>query len=157
MNEPKVLRKQELVFAPVQKVWKAWTTREGIFGFFAPRVGQLDVRVGGGYELLFDDEQPPGKQGSEGCKILEVVPERRLSFTWNFPPHLSIRDELTTTTVDLEPAGDKTRVTVTVTGWKEGKDWGEGYGYFERVWPVVLRRLQHYLTAGPVDWKNPPM
>ena len=156
MSESKVLKKDAIVAASPQQVWKAWTTREGVQGFFAPDA-RIELKVGGAYEILFDPDQPKGKQGSEGCKLVEVVPERRLSFSWSFPPHLPIRDERTTCTVDLEPApGGKTRVAFCSTGWKEGKAWDEGFAYFERAWSIVFRRLEHLFAVGPVDWKNPP-
>ncbi|HEY3357239.1 MAG TPA: SRPBCC domain-containing protein [Polyangia bacterium] len=156
MSAEKILRKEVVVAAPVSAVWRAWTTVEGVRGFFAPDA-RIEVRVGGAYEILFDLDKPPGRQGGEGCKVLEVEPERRLVFSWNFPPHMPIRSEFTRGTLEFAATADgKTRVTFTQTGWKEGKAWDEGFAYFERAWEVVLRRLQHRFEAGPVDGKRPP-
>ncbi len=155
-EETKVLRKEAVVPAPISEVWKAWTTVEGVRGFFAPDA-RIELRPGGPYEILFDLDEPPGRQGGEGCKVLEVEPERRLAFTWNFPPHLPIRSEYTRGTVELAPTADgKTRVTFAQVGWKQGPDWDEGYAYFDRAWGVVLRRLVYRFEKGPVDWKDPP-
>jgi uncharacterized protein YndB with AHSA1/START domain len=91
----KVITVQIQVPAPVPEVWKAWTTEEGAQSFFAPRC-RIDLRPGGAYEMLFDLEAEPGKQGGEGMVVMAVQPERMLAFTWNAPPHLSsVRDQRT--------------------------------------------------------------
>jgi uncharacterized protein YndB with AHSA1/START domain len=54
--------------APVEKVWKAWTTPEGLKTFFAP-AGNVEPRVDGLYEILFSPAAKPGERGAEGLRI----------------------------------------------------------------------------------------
>jgi uncharacterized protein YndB with AHSA1/START domain len=61
---------ETIVPAPLAGVWHAWTIREGVESFFAPR-SNIDLRPGGAYEMLFDLEAEPGKQGGEGM-VIEV-------------------------------------------------------------------------------------
>jgi uncharacterized protein YndB with AHSA1/START domain len=152
----RTLRKEVVVAGPVEAVWLAWTTVEGARTFFAPEA-KIEAKPGGAYELYFDLDEPPGRRGSEGCTVLEVVPKTHLRVSWNFPPHLSIRDAKTTVSVDIFPApAEKARVVLEQTGWQSGPEWDAGFAYFDRAWAMVLRFLQHRFLVGPVDWKNPP-
>ena len=144
------------VEAPLAEVWRAWTTAEGAITFFAPEA-RIEATAGGAYELYFDLESPEGERGSEGCTIRELVEEKFLSVTWNFPPSLpSILSEHTTVGIGLQALGvDRTRVVITHTGWQDGPVWAEGFTYFMRAWDMVLGRLQHRFAVGPIDWADP--
>jgi uncharacterized protein YndB with AHSA1/START domain len=144
--------------ASLSQVWQAWTTEEGTKSFFAPQ-GRIDLKPGGAYEMLFDLEAEPGKQGGEGMVLLAVQPERMLSFTWNAPPHLpNVRGQMTHVVVRLFPMDSKnTRVTLRHDGWGDGEEWDAAFQYFSRVWgDVVLPRLQYRFERGAIDWNNPP-
>jgi uncharacterized protein YndB with AHSA1/START domain len=81
----KKLIKEVVVDASVAIVWKKWTTTEGITSFFAPQA-DIELVIGGKFELYFMLDNPTGEQGSEDCKILSFLPEMMLSFSWNAPP-----------------------------------------------------------------------
>ena len=100
------------VNASADEVWRAWTTEEGAQTFFAPRC-IIDLRPGGKYEMLFDLEAEPGKQGGEGVIVLALQPPRMLSITWNAPPEIpDIRAQRTHVTVRLKAVNsNRTRVT----------------------------------------------
>ncbi len=149
------LDKNAVIAAPVDQVWQAWTTEEGVRGFFAPRA-KIDLRVDGVYEMLFDSSQPAGQQGSEGCRILALEEPHKLVFSWNFPPSLpTIRGQHTEVSVLLEPVADgQTQVALCQTGWQEGGEWEQGYAYFDRAWSVVLERLAARFAQGPIDWSS---
>lgn len=154
----RVIREEIRVEAPARDVWKAWTTDEGIRSFFAPNCN-VELRVDGPYEILFDPDAAPGARGAEGMRIVAFQPEEMLAFTWTAPPHLSrVRGQLTHVQVWIEPheAGG-TRVTLTHSGWGEGGQWDEAFDYFERAWgQVVLPRLRYSFAKGPVNWSDPP-
>jgi uncharacterized protein YndB with AHSA1/START domain len=150
------LRKEIEVAGSAAEVWAAWTTSAGVVEFFAPQAW-IEPRVGGAYELYFLAEAPEGSRGSEGCRFLELEPERRLVVSWNFPPSIpAIRHEQTRVEIALDPVGDRaTRVRMTQTGWREGDDWDQGYAYFDRAWGLVLARLARRFERGPIDWADP--
>jgi uncharacterized protein YndB with AHSA1/START domain len=144
--------------AGLEQVWRAWTTSAEAETFFAPRCA-IELRPGGKYEILFDPEADPGKQGSEGMRVLAVQPRRMISFTWNAPPELpDVRGQMTHVTVlfrALSP--DRTQVVLRHDGWGEGGEWDAAFNYFERAWKrVVLPRLKYRFESGPVDWNHPP-
>ena len=145
------------VEASANSAWRSWTTLRGVRRFFAPDA-RLEMKPGGPYEILFDLDAPPGSQGSEGCKVLSFIPNRMLSFTWNAPPQfLRSRKQLAQwVVIFLDSAGSKrTRVSLMELGFKEGKEGEEVYGYFDRAWDLVLRRLAYSFDHGPIDWKHP--
>ena len=63
-NDEKSIYVEVTVPANPEEVWNAWTTEEGIKSFFAPECN-IELKVGGAYELLFDLEAESGSQGSE--------------------------------------------------------------------------------------------
>jgi len=140
------------------EVWQAWTTAQGAESFFAPKCN-IELRPGGAYEILFDLTAKAGQQGGEGMHVMAVQPPSMLSFTWNAPPHLpSVRGQMTRVIVRLtEVEPRQTRVTLRHDGWGEGGEWDAAHEYFKHAWAgVVLPRLKHRFTLGPIDWNNPP-
>jgi uncharacterized protein YndB with AHSA1/START domain len=154
----RVIREEVLVDATVDEVWEAWTTESGVRSFFAPACN-VELRVDGRYEILFNPDAPPGERGAEETRVLAFQPKRMLAFTWNAPPHLSeVREQLTHVLIRLEQLGEgRTQVALTHSGWGEGGQWGEAFEYFVRAWRhIVLPRLRYRFAEGPVDWSNPP-
>jgi uncharacterized protein YndB with AHSA1/START domain len=132
-----------VVDAPIDDVWAAWTTEEGIKSFFAPDCS-IDLRVDGRYEMYFLQDEEPGRRGGEGVRFLAIQPGKMLSFTWNAPPHLpEVRAQWTHVTLRFfEIDGGRTRVTLHHDGWGDGGQWDEAFAYFERAWlELVLPRL----------------
>jgi len=146
------------VNAPIEKVWQAWTTPEGIKTFFAPDC-KVDLRVDGAYEIYFFPEAKPGKRGGEGMRILGLEPLRRFAFTWGAPPTIPyVRGQRTMVIFEFEKKGDhRTLVRFTHLGWGEGASWDEAYEYFDHAWnQVVLPRFRFAMEVGAVDWKKTP-
>lgn len=156
--EDRVLRTRLALEAPVEEVWKAWTTEEGVKSFFAPGC-RIEPKVDGAYEIFFNPAGEPGQRGAEGMRILVFEPRRRLAFTWSAPPDQPYaRAQRTVVTLDFEPQGEsRTRLTFTHSGWGDGPEWDKAYAYFDQAWRgFVLPHLVHRLAKGPIDWKNPP-
>jgi uncharacterized protein YndB with AHSA1/START domain len=158
--EDRVLRAEMEIAAPVEEVWRAWTSEEGVKTFFAPGA-RLEPRVDGAYEIFFNPTAQPGQRGAEGMRVLAFDPPRRLAFTWNAPPTIpAIRGQRTMVVVELAPvagAPARTRLRFTHLGWGEGAEWDQAYAYFDHAWGgVVLPRLRHRFEKGPIDWSAPP-
>lgn len=150
----KIIEKSVAIRATPAEVWNAWTTNEGIRSFFAPDA-DIELAVGGKYEIFFNDTLPYGEKGSEGCTVLELSPNSMLSFTWNAPPAIPVlreNGEFTKVAINLTPDHDKTEVRLSHFIDKTGDDWDRYYDYFNRAWDVVLGRLYTRFTSGPVDW-----
>lgn len=142
MNECSI-QKEKTIKAPLNEVWQAWTTTEGVTTFFAPKA-KVELKIGGSYEMLFDLEAPEGSQGGEGLRILSYLPKQRLAFEWNAPPEFpNVRGEKTWVVVCLEAKDENhTKVTLTHLGWQAGEEWNQVYAYFLRAWDIVMGRLE---------------
>lgn len=153
----RILTKSVLVDATVDEVWRAWTTLEGIKKFFAPDA-RVDIRPHGRYEILFNPERPEGHKGAEGCTVLSYVPQKMLSFTWGAPPEFpKARKEIAQWVVLFfdEVGQNRTLVRFQEFGWKDDSEGEQAYDYFDQAWEVVLARLAHSFTHGPLNWKHP--
>jgi len=153
----RTLRKEVEVKAALPEVWSAWTTVDGVKGFFAPEA-RIELRPGGAYEMVFSPAAPIGQKGGEGCRVLSLLPMEMVSFEWNFPPSIpSLRGANAKTWVVVqlaETAPGMVRVRLSQLGWQHGEDWDKGFAYFDRAWGIVLERLQRRFASGPLDWSK---
>ena len=83
-----------------QKLWRAWTDPEAVKKWWGPGPGhsvslaQLDVRVGGHFRIVFGGAE--GRDHECAGVYREVVPNRRLVFTWTWPNSTPERESLVT-------------------------------------------------------------
>jgi uncharacterized protein YndB with AHSA1/START domain len=83
-----------------EKVWRAWTDPEAIKRWWGPggndpvSVAQLDVRVGGRFRIVFGG--PQGRDHEVQGVYKEIVPARKLVFTWTWPNSTPERESLVT-------------------------------------------------------------
>jgi uncharacterized protein YndB with AHSA1/START domain len=143
LTEP-YIHAEIVVNAPVDEVWNAWTTVDGVKSFFAGGAN-IEPKAGGAYEIFFDPSKPAGKRGADGMRILMIQPKSALAFTWNAPESFGpLRDQLTHVMIRLYPAGEgKTRVTLTHSGFGNGPEWDKVRDYFQNAWTgFVLPRLE---------------
>jgi len=83
-----------------EKVWRAWTDPQALKRWWGPggdqpvSVAQLDVRVGGRFRIVFGGAE--GKDHEVQGVYQEVVPNRKLVFTWTWPNSTPERESLVT-------------------------------------------------------------
>lgn len=137
----------------IKTVWKLLSTEEGLKSFFAPNIN-VDIKVGGKFEILFDMDQPAGLRGSEGMIILNIEPESMLSFTWSAPPTIpDIRTQMTVVHMYLEPVEDGCLLKLINSGYGKSESWQTARRYFIRAWgEIVLPRLKNVAETGIVAW-----
>jgi len=146
----RVMTTQIVVDAPVDRVWKAWTTAKGVTSFGPPEA-KIELAVGGAYEWYFVLDAPEGLRGAEGCTVLSFVPNRHLAFTWNAPPSIAeLRESGARTQVHVtltELGSNRTRVSLAQFGFGRGEAWDQYYAYFEIAWARVLQRLADHFAG----------
>lgn len=150
----RAIDKEVVVPATPEEVYRAWTTREGIVGFFAPDA-QIDARPGGAFHVYINPLAEPGMKGADDMRYMALQPPSMVSFDWNAPPSIpEIRRQRTFVVVRIAPAGERTsRVTLHHTGWGTGGEWDRTYAYFDRAWGNVLANLRkRFETGQPMDW-----
>jgi uncharacterized protein YndB with AHSA1/START domain len=150
------VRVEGLVNAPVNEVWRVWTTSAGAEEFFAEKAN-IRLAIGGPYEIQFDPKDE--RSGTKGRKILAYAPEEMIAFQWNAPPEFPhVRDGGTWVVVQMRPEGsNRTWVSVQHLGWQEGAEWDAALVHFEQGWKELMNRLQRRFAGGPVDWKKERM
>jgi uncharacterized protein YndB with AHSA1/START domain len=126
-----------------EKVWRAWTDAEALKQWWGPGgndpvpVAELDVRVGGRFRIVFGG--PQGRDHECAGIYREVVPNRKLVFTWCWPNTTPERVSLVTILfkpvavgTDLEFLHEQFFDEAARDGHQRG--WGEAFA-----------KLEHYL------------
>ncbi|SFL80054.1 Uncharacterized conserved protein YndB, AHSA1/START domain [Paenibacillus sp. 1_12] len=128
---------QKMVFnAPIQKVWSAVATSEGIAAWFMPN----DFQPVAGHEFLVN----AGPFGMSPCKVIEIEPPHSLAFQWG--KDWTIKFEL----AELE---DKTEFTLTHSGWDADKVTEFGLSHtiirdnMAQGWVGLAKSLATYVEA----------
>lgn len=115
--------------APPEEIWRLWTTKEGIEAWWPPdgfvaEVHELDLRPGGKLVYTFTATEEPQIEFMRSVgmplattaekRFTEVDPPRRLGYDSlvDFVP--GMEPYWHTTTIDLEPDGDGTRVVMAI-------------------------------------------
>ena len=108
-------------------------------GFTAPVV-EIDLRIGGRYRWIM--KRPLGEEFEAIGVYREVVPHRKLVFTWASPDS---EEPETLVTLTFEPSGTGTLFGLTHEGLKDAKDRDSHSG----GWSNSLTSLDRYLTSEP--------
>ncbi|MFZ5979506.1 MAG: SRPBCC domain-containing protein [Candidatus Zixiibacteriota bacterium] len=151
----RVLTREKTVKAPLDLVWKLWTTTEGVKSFFASNA-DVDLRIGGPYEIYFEPSAPFGMRGSEDCRVLSFLPMEMLSFEWNAPPKFELlRREHTQVILQFEQLDPgQVKVRLSQLGWGRGEQWDQLYDYFDEAWSHVLDNFAKCTVDSPLKWQE---
>jgi len=108
-DQPALTLARHYPVAP-EKVWRAWTDPQAIAKWWGPgghdpvSLVEVDVRVGGRFRMVFGG--PQGKDHECAGVYKEVVPNRRLVFSWCWPN--STPDRVSQVTILFTPAAGGT-------------------------------------------------
>lgn len=114
MEQARLAEKPSLVltrFYPVEpeKVWRAWTDPQALKRWWGPggeepvAVADLDLRAGGRFRIVFGGAQGADHEVQGVYK--EVLPNRRLVFTWTWPRTTPERESVVTIEFRKVPRG----------------------------------------------------
>lgn len=141
----KIIRKTRIVNCSLDSMWWKWTTHEGLKTFFGED-NNMELKIGGPFEIYFSMKAQAGLRGSEGCKVISYLPKEMFSFSWNAPPEFAdIRngEYHTWVVVNFKPLkGNRTEVRISHLGWLKGGDWDQVYEYFDNAWVTVFDWLE---------------
>lgn len=147
---------EAVVPAPVADVWALWSTTEGLSSWVAP-VAAIDLRIGGLWEASYNPASKIGDPGNIQNRILSFVPGRMISIqVAQTPPGFAHVDHVKRlwTVIELEPEGRaRTRVRVTMLGYRAGPEFDALHADFDRGNAFTLRTLERRIATGPVDWR----
>lgn len=119
--------------APIHKVWQALTDNEQMKQWYF-KLPEFKAEVG--FEFDFIGCSNDGVVYNHLCRITEVIPEKKISYTWEFEGYSGVSE----VSFELFKEGEKTKVVVTHTGIENfapaNKDFGKGN--FNEGWTQIL-------------------
>lgn len=118
---------------PIEQVWENISTARSLSKWFMPN--DLVAQTG----CVFHIQSP---FGPSPCTVLNVQPERELSFSWD--------EDGWIVTFSLTPLNDLTLFTVTHSGWKNADDLvpkanqpqGRVRNFMDQGWDGMLQKLK---------------
>ena len=133
MDKTEPVIKEILLNAPVSKVWKAITDKNDMKEWLFDLLTKFRPEVG--FEFQFKGKGKKGQLYLHLCKITEVIPDKKLSYSWKYDkyPGNSL------VTFELFEEGKKTKLRLTHEGIESfGTDnpdfaresFNEGWTYF---------------------------
>lgn len=140
-----ILRHSAIIDAPVEEVWKAFTTKEGMESWMVAHA-EIDLRVGGRMRTHYSPDGVIGDENTIENIILSYEPNRMLSIKVgkppaNFPFKAAVKHMWTV--VHFEPVdGDRTRVTVCGMGYGDDEDSRKLRAFFDKGNDWTVKQLQ---------------
>jgi uncharacterized protein YndB with AHSA1/START domain len=139
---------EDVVPQPPEKVWKALTTAELIGQWLMPN----DFEPVVGKRFTFRTRPIGDWDGVVQCEVLEVVPHRRLVYSWkggadsndSGSNYGSMLDSVVTWT--LQPEGRGTRLRLVHTGFRSPQD-DFAYDAMSPGWSRIMGRLGEIAAA----------
>ncbi len=134
-NLRSVVVERELPFPP-EKVWRA-LTQPHLIREWLMRPDGFELAVGQPFRLS-------GDWGSVDCRVLEVEPNKRLSYRWDHPHEQAAFDLRSTVTFTLAASPRGTRLRVEQVGFRP--DQPQAFGGARVGWGQHLENLERALA-----------
>lgn len=129
--------------AAPEKVWRALTQPEALKQWMGPSddfkcpVAEIDLRVGGRYHIGM--QSPDGQMHNVSGVYREVVPNRKLVYTWAWE---TTPDRESMVTVALRAVDDGTELTLTHEQFFDA----EARDHHDQGWQGCFARLERFLA-----------
>ena len=143
IDESTRLEIRRVLRAPVAAVYAAWTDPPQVSQWmapsddFGPTEATLDVRVGGRYRIVM--RGPDGEMHRVGGVYEEVIPNRRLVYTWAWE---STPERQSRVTVEFRAAGEGTELLLVHDRFVDT----EARDKHQHGWQGCLVRFERYLS-----------
>jgi uncharacterized protein YndB with AHSA1/START domain len=143
-EKPSLSLQRHYPVAP-EKVWRAWTDPQALAKWWGPGPGEpvslaeLDVRAGGRFRIVFGG--PDGKMHECAGVYQEVVPNRKLVFTWSWPN--STPERVSVVTIEFRAAGKGTDLLFKHEQLFDEKARDD----HKRGWTATLDKLEQFLSV----------
>ncbi len=146
----RVLVTETTLEAPVDEVWRLFTTREGVESWMVPQA-EVDLRVGGSLRTHYDPQGRLGDAKTITNTILSYEPRRMLSMrATGFPKDFPFRKATEGTWSVLyfeELPGQRTQLRLVGLGYGDDPESREAYAFFEKGNAWTLEQLRKKLQG----------
>ena len=143
IDETTRLQVRRIYQAPVAAVYAAWTEPEQVSQWMAPSddfgrtEATIDLRVGGHYRIVMHG--PDGEVHRVGGVYREVVPNRKLVYTWAWE---STPERESIVTIEFRPSGQGTELVLTHERFADT----EARDKHQQGWNGCLDQLARYVS-----------
>ena len=150
-----VLIQEVSISAPVEEVWKAYTTSDGWTGWAAPKA-EIDLRVGGRIRTAYEGEI--GGENTNTLQIVNYVPNRLLTLradvSENWPDIMKKDADRLSNVVLFESTGpDTTQIQSFGIGYTNAPEYEQLMSFFIRANEGLYENLKAYLESGTrAEW-----
>ena len=138
-NQP--IEVEALLNAPVAKVWKAITDNTEMKNWY---FDLPDFKAEKSFKFQFSGGPGPEKQYLHLCEVTEVVPEKRLGYSWRYDGYAGNSFVV----FDLSGEGDKTLVKLTHSGLESFPEDNPDFAAknFKEGWNAIINSsLKNYV------------
>ena len=146
-TKPSLTLERHYPVAP-EEVWRAWTDPQALAKWWGPgkpgapepvSLAEMDVRVGGRFRIVFGG--PQGTEHECAGEYREVLPNRKLVFSWCWPR--TTPERVSQVTILFQPAGGGTDLKFL---HEQFFDEAARDGH-KRGWSESLAKLDVFLTG----------
>ncbi|WP_267402538.1 MULTISPECIES: SRPBCC domain-containing protein [unclassified Chryseobacterium] len=126
---------QYKINAPIDKVWNAITDKNEMKSWYFD-IPDFELEVG----KIFNFYEPGNeKKYHHQCEILQIIPNKKLKYSWAFP---ELSKGTTTVTWELNKQGDETVITLIHDEIDQLKELGENFSResFAEGWDGIIGR-----------------
>jgi len=148
----RVLRHSAIIEAPVEKVWNAFTTEEGVLNAWSVAKAKVDFRIGGTIQTSYHADREIGDpETTITHHIVSYEPQRMIAMRTDAPTGtmeaIKLICEHGWSVYRFEPLGpNRTRLSIAGMGYGEGPQWDEAYKFFESGNAMVMKHFQTVLA-----------
>jgi uncharacterized protein YndB with AHSA1/START domain len=123
---------------PPEKVWRALTDPALLAEWLLP---VFDLELEPGAAFMFKTQPHPGWDGSVSCRMLEIEPQRKISYSW------VVVDLDTVVTFTLTPTASGTCLSLVQSGFKPHQK--QNFGGARYGWRMMGGKLADLLGRMP--------
>ncbi len=146
-NDFTVINREIIIDAPIEKVFSAVSNQNELTHWF-PDISVLEKKEGGrvSFRFLKSGKNNLDKDHEMNGKIIKFIPNKELSYTWQFENNPEFSSDTIVTWRFESVAKNKTKVPLKHSGFTENNT--QQYKEHSQGWTWFINRLGQYLTEG---------